>query len=146
MVNSCCIPIDLLSNEFVTNVYKDPDSKQYNCPVCGEDISKELASTIITNLREKATNLSFKQVVQLRAAFWSLVDQYHGYCPPTCFNIVEVEVSPGILATVRPEGGKERQLAVSKAKFLEMVEDPSLAEGDGGQIYAKLTGPVQAFK
>ena len=142
MVSACCIPLDPLRNNFVTNVYTKPNSKQYKCPVCGKDISQELASIIVTTLREKATNLSFGEEVQLRAAFWSLGDHYHGYYPPTCFNIVEVEESSsGILATVCTESGGKQRLEVSKEDFLEMVGNPSLLEGDGGQIWAELIAP-----
>lgn len=143
MVNSCCVPPDLRSNKFITNVYTYQDSKQ--CPYCGEDIRQELAKTIFETLLKKPTNLPFSTEVQLRAAFWSLSDHCHGTDRRlmTCFNIVHVaETSTGILATVRVDGGEVRNLAVSRKEFDEMVEDPSLViGGNWGQIWDVLTKP-----
>lgn len=143
MDNSCCVPLDLFSNKFIANIFTRQDSK-HNCPTCGEDNSQNLADAIITTLRQRPMSLSFSQVVTLRAAFWSLADRQHGgYLPDTCFNIVEItESNSGILATVRTMAGEIQHLSVSKAEFLEMVTDPTLEQGSGGQIWVKLTAPL----
>jgi hypothetical protein len=146
MVNSCCTLLDaasLLQNEFVTKVYTDPECDTYNCARCDEPASEVLGKAILTTLRDQATILQFVNLIQLRAAFWSLLGRSHGTNHLTSFYIVDVaESTSGILATVRTEHGQQRRLDISEEDFLEMVGDPFLdQENDVNRVWRKLTAP-----
>lgn len=144
MVKSCCTALEgasLLHNEFVTKVYTDPECDRFHCDGCDKPRSKFLAKAILKTLHEQATLLSFTDLIQLRAAFWSLLGCYHGTNRYTCFYIVNVvESTSGILASLRTEHGQQHQLDISKEEFLGMVEDPFSDQGnDVDQVWRELT-------
>lgn len=80
MVNNCCLlcTASPFHNDFVANVYTDPERYQYYCPDCGEDASERLGREILKALREQDMTLSFASKIRLRAAVWFLARRYHG--------------------------------------------------------------------